>query len=158
MKTISSMQTISSLNSQDSAKLIALLRAVGKKFYLGKKSCLHLTHEEFMSDLWSDRARIEYHGLSIVVERWSWNDQEESDFTIYYKGVEINPFQWESLVEYAKVILWYLAEYSFRGIYCYSLFKEEAAETLELKDEIRKLEKKSKKVREEIFKSLVKGN
>ena len=33
MKTISS---ISSLNVADSVKLIALLRAVGKKFYLGK--------------------------------------------------------------------------------------------------------------------------
>ena len=153
MKTISS---ISSLNVADSVKLIALLRAVGKKFYLGKKSCLHITHEEFMSDLWSDRARIEYHGLSIVVERWSWNDQEESDFTIYYKGVEINPFQWESLVEYAKVILWYLAEYSFRGIYCYSLFKEEAAETLELKDEVKKIEKRSKKVHNELFSFLTK--
>ena len=155
MKTISS---ISSLNVADSAKLIALLRAVGKKFYLGKKSCLHISHEEFMSDLWSDRAMINYHGLSIVVERWSWNDQEESDFIIYYKGVEINPFQWEELVEYAKVILWYLSEYSFRGIYCYSLFKEEAAKSLGLKDEIRKSQKRSKKVREEIFKSLVKGN
>ena len=155
MKTISS---ISSLNVADSAKLISLLRAVGKKFYLGKKSCLHITHEEFMSDLWSDRARIEFHGLTIVVERWSWNDQEESDFKIYYKEVEINPFQWEELAEYAKVILWYLSEYSFRGIYCYSLFKEEAAKSLELKDEIRKFEKRSKKVREELFKSLVKGN
>ena len=152
------MQTISSLNVVDSVKLVSLLRQVGKKFYLGKKSCLHITHEEFMSDLWSDRARIEFHGLSIVVERWSWNDQEESDFTIYYKGVEINPFQWESLVEYAKVILWYLAEYSFRGIYCYSLFKEEAAKDLGLKDEVKKIEKKSKKVRKELFKSLVKGN
>lgn len=153
MKTISS---ISSLNVADSAKLISLLCQVGKKFYLGKKSCLHITHEEFMSDLWSDRARIEYHGLSIVVERWSWNDQEESDFIIYYKGVELNPFQWEELVEYAKVILWYLAEYSFRGIYCYSLFKEEAAKSLKLKDEVRKLEKKSKKVREELFSFLTK--
>ena len=152
------MQTISLLNAVESAKLISLLRQVGKKFYLGKKSCLHLTHEEFMSDLWSDRAMINYHGLSIVVERWSWNDQEESDFKIYYKGLELNPFQWEGLAEYAKVILWYLAEYSFRGIYCYSLFKEEAAQTLGLKDEIRKLEKQSKKVREELFKSLVKGN
>ena len=148
----------SSANFTDSVKLVSLLRQVGKKFYLGKKSCLHITHEEFMSDLWSDRARIEYHGLSIVVERWSWNDQEESDFTIYYKGVEINPFQWESLVVFAIVFLWYLAEYSFRGIYCYSLFKEEAAKSLGLKDEVKKIEKKSKKVREELFKSLVKGN
>ena len=150
------MKTISSLNSVDSVKLVSLLRQVGKKFYLGKKSCLHLTHEEFMSDLWSHRARINYHGLSIVVERWSWNDQEESDFKIYYKGVEINPFQWESLVEYAKVILWYLAEYSFRGIYCYSLFKEEAAVSLGLKDEIKKIEKKSKKTHEELFNFLTK--
>ena len=147
---------ISSLNAVDSVKLVSLLRQVGKKFYLGKKSCLHISHEEFMSDLWSDRARIEFHGLSIVVERWSWNDQEESEFIIYYKGVEINPFQWESLVEYAKVILWYLSEYSFRGIYCYSLFKEEAAKSLGLKDEVKKIEKRSKKVHKELFDILTK--
>ena len=152
------MQTISSLNITDSAKLMSLLRQVGKKFYLGKKSCLHISHEEFMSDLWSDRAMINYHGLSIVVERWSWNDQEESDFKVYYKGLELNPFQWEGLAEYAKVILWYLSEYSFRGIYCYSLFKEEAAKSLGLKDEIRKIEKKSNKIHHELMEALTKGN
>ena len=152
------MQTISSLNSVDSVKLVSLLRQVGKKFYLGKKSCLHITHEEFMSDLWSDRAMINYHGLSIVVERWSWNDQEESDFKVYYKGLELNPFQWEELAEYAKVILWYLSEYSFRGIYCYSLFKEEAAKSLELKDEVKKIEKRSNKIHKELMETLTKGN
>lgn len=147
---------ISLLNSTDSVKLISLLRQVGKKFYLGKTSVLHLTHEEFMSDVWSDRARIEFHGLSIVLERWSWNGQDESDLKVYYKGVEINPFQWEKLVEYAKVILWYLSESSFRGIYCSALFKEEVVQDLGLKDEIRKFEKKSKKVREELFNFLTK--
>ena len=57
--------SISSLTSVDSAKLIALLRAVGKKFYLKKTSVLHLSSEEFMSDTWSDRTRVEYHGLTI---------------------------------------------------------------------------------------------
>ena len=151
------MRTISSLNSQDSSQLISLLRAVGKKFYLGKKSCLHINHEEFMSDLWSDRARINYHGLSIVVERWSWNDQEESDFTIYYKGVEINPFQWEELKQYAKVILWYLSQYDFRNLYRCSLFKDEIAEILNLKDEIRKSQKRSDKIHKELMETLTKS-
>ena len=111
-----------------------------------------------MSDLWSDRARIEFHGLTIVVERWSWNDQEESDFKVYYKGLELNPFQWEGLAEYAKVILWYLSKYDFRNLYRCSLFKDEIIEILGLKDEVKKIEKRSKKVHDELFKSLVKGN
>ena len=155
------MRTISSLNAVESAKLISLLRQVGKKFYLGKKSCLHLTHEEFMSDMWSDRAMVNYHGLSIVLERWLWNGQDEYAFTIYYKGMEFNPFQWQErieVIEDAKAILWYLSESSFRNIFHYPLFKKEIAEILNLKDEVRKFEKRSKKVREELFKTLVKGN
>lgn len=155
MKTISS---ISSLNAIESVKLISLLRQVGKKFYLKKTSCLHLSSEEFMSDTWSDRTMLSYHGLLIVLERWSWNGQDESDLRIYYKDVEINPFQWEELAQYAKVILWYLSESTFRGIYCSALFKAEVVQDLGLKDEIKKIEKKSKKVREELFKTLVKGN
>ena len=155
------MRTISSLNSMDSAKLISLLKQVGKKFYLGKTSCLHISHEAFMSDVWSDRAMINYHGLLIVLERWSWNGQEEYALTIYYKGMEFNPFQWQErieVIEYTKVILWYLSESSFRNIYRYPLFKKEIAEMLNLKDEVKKIEKRSKKVHKELFKSLVKGN
>ena len=155
MKTISS---ISSLNVADSVKLIALLRAVGKKFYLKKTSVLHLSSEEFMSDTWSDRIRVEYHGLSIVLESWTWNGKDYSDLTIYYKGMEIKPLQWEELKQYAKVVLWYLSKYDFRNIYRSSLFKDEIASILELKDEVNKWEKQSKKVHEELFKSLVKGN
>ena len=149
---------ISSLNSTDSVKLISLLRQVGKKFYLGKTSVLHMTSEEFMSDTWSDRTRVEYHGLTIQLESWTWDGKDYSELTIYYKGIEINPLQRKGLVQYAKVILWYLSKYDFRNLYRCSLFKEEIAEMLGLKDEIRKSQKKSKKVREELFKSLVKGN
>lgn len=150
------MNTISSLNAVESAKLISLLRQVGKKFYLKKTSCLHMTSEEFMSDMWSDRTRIEFHGLTIVLETWTWNGKDYSEMTIYYKGIKINPLQRGGLVQYAKVILWYLSKYGFRGIYHYPLFKEEIAEMLELKDEIRKIEKKGKKVREELFSFLTK--
>lgn len=152
---------IASLTSVESTKLISLLRQVGKKFYLGKTSVLHMTSEEFMSDIWSDRTRVEYHGLVIQLESWTWNGQDEYAFTIYYKGIEINPFQWKErieVIECAKVILWYLSKYDFRNIFHYPLFKKEIAEMLGLKDEIKKIEKRSKKVREELFKSLVKGN
>ena len=149
----------SSLNSTaSSSKLMSLLRQIGKKFYLKKTSVLHMTSEEFMSDTWSDRTMVEYHGLSIVLESWTWNGEDYSDLRMYYKDVEFYPLQWEELKQYAKVILWYLSKYDFRNLYRCSLFKEEIAEMLELKDELNKLEKQSKKVREELFKSLVKGN
>lgn len=164
------MKTISSLNAMDSAKLSSLLRQVGKKFYLKKTSCLHMTSEEFMSDTWSDRictkyhgiftVLIKYHGLVIVLEGWTWNSQDKYAFTIYYKGMEINPFQWKErieVIEYAKTILWYLSGSSFRDIFHYPLFKEEIAEILGLKDEIKKFEKKSKKVREELMETLTKS-
>ena len=152
------MKTVSSLNSIDSSKLMSLLRQVGKKFYLGKTSVLHLSSEEFMSDTWSDRTMVEFHGLFIKLESWTWNGSDYSDLTIYYKGVEINPLQRKGLIQYAKVILWYLSKYDFRNLYRCSLFKEEIAEMLNLEDEVKKIEKKSKKVRKELFKSLVKGN
>lgn len=150
---------ISSLNATDSAKLISLLRQVGKKFYLKKTSCLHLSSEEFMSDTWSDRTRIEFHGLVIVLETWLWNGQDEYAFTIYYKGMEFNPFQWKErieVIEYAKVILWYLSESSFRSIYHYPLFKDEIADILKLKDELNKFDKNHKRVDEELFTFLTK--
>ena len=153
------MNTISSsFASANSAKLISLLRQIGKKFYLKKTSVLHLSSEEFMSDTWSDRTRVEYHGLTIQLESWTWNGQDYSDLRIYYKDAEIYPLQWEELVPYAKVILWSLSKYDFRHLYRCSLFKEEIADMLGLKDEVKKIEKKSKKVHEELFKSLVKGN
>ena len=147
---------ISSLNAVESVKLIALLRAVGKKFYLKKTSVLHLSSEEFMSDTWSDRTRVEYHGLTIQLESWTWSGQDYFDLKVYYKGIEINPLQWEELKQYAKVILWYLSKYDFRNRYCCSLFKDEIASILELKDEIKKIEKRSKKVRKELFNFLTK--
>lgn len=153
------MQTIASLNSTDSSKLISLLRQVGKKFYLSKTSVLHITSEGFMSDTWSDRTMIEYHGLTIQLESWTWNGQDEYAFTVYYKDMVINPFQWKErieVIECAKVILWYMSESSFRDIYHYPLFKNEIAEILALKDEIRKSKKKSKKVRKELFSFLTK--
>ena len=148
--------SVSSLNSVESAKLISLLRQVGKKFYLGKTSCLHLSSEEFMSDTWSDRTRIEYHGLTIQLESWTWSGKDYFDLTIYYKGIEINPLQREGLIQYAKVILWYLSKYDFRNRYCCCLFKDEIAEMLNLEDEVRKIEKRSRKVREELFNFLTK--
>ena len=148
----------SSANFTDSVKLISLLRQVGKKFYLGKTACLHMFSEEFMSDTWSDRTCVEFHGLTIKLESWTWNGKDYSEMTIYYKGMEINPLQRKGLVQYAKVILWYLSKYDFRNLYRCSLFKEEIVEMLGLEDELRKFEKQSKKVREELFKSLVKGN
>ena len=154
------MQTISSLNAMDSVKLVSLLRQVGKKFYLGKTSCLHMTSEEFMSDTWSNRTRVEYHGLSIVLESWTWNGQDEYAFTIYYKGMEFNPFQWQErieVIECARAILWYLSKSSFRNIYHYPLFKKEIAEMLGLKDEIKKFEKQSNKIHKELMETLAKS-
>lgn len=150
------MQTISSLNAMDSVKLISLLGQVAKKFYLKKTSVLHLSSEEFMSDTWSDRTMVNYHGLTIILESWTWNGQDYSDLRFYYKDVEFYPLQWEELKQYAKVILWYLSKYDFRNLYRCSLFKEEIAEMLNLKDEIRKSQKKSKKVRKELFDFLTK--
>ena len=146
----------SSANFTDSVKLISLLRQVGKKFYLGKTSVLHMTSEEFMSDTWSDRTRVEYHGLTIQLESWTWDGSDYTELTIHYKGMEINPLQRRGLVQYAKVILWYLSKYDFRNLYHCSLFKEEIAEMLNLKDEVKKIEKRSKKVREELFDFLTK--
>lgn len=147
----------SSANFTDSSKLISLLRQVAKKFYLKKTSCLHLSSEEFMSDTWSDRTRIEYHGLTIQLESWTWDSKDYSEMTIYYKGIELNPLQREGLVQYAKVILWYLSKYDFRNLYRCSLFKEEIAEMLGLKDEIRKFQKKSNKIRKELMETLTKS-
>lgn len=147
----------SSFASANSAKLISLLRQVGKKFYLGKTSVLHMTSEEFMSDTWSDRTRVEFHGLVIQLESWTWNGQDYAEMTIYYKGIEINPLQRKGLVQYAKVILWYLSKYDFRNLYRCSLFKEEIAEMLGLEDEIRKFEKKSNKIHKELMETLTKS-
>ena len=153
MKTLN----ISSLNLIDSSKLVSLLRQVAKKFYLKKTSCLHLSSEEFMSDTWSDRTRIEYHGLSIVLETWTWNGKDMCNLYGYYKGEELNLLFDEELEKYSRIILWYLSERDFRGIYHYPLFKEEIAKYLELKDEIRKFEKKSAKVRGALIQFLTKG-
>ena len=148
---------VSSLNSTDSSKLIFLLRQVGKKFYLGKTSCLHLSSEEFMSNTWSDRTMVNYHGLFIKLESWVWNGKDESELTIYYKGVEINPLQRKGLIQYAKVILWYLSKYDFRNLYRCSLFKDDIVEILELKDEIRKFEKQHKKIYKKLMETLTKS-
>ena len=138
-------------NFTDSVKLIALLRQVAKKFYLKKTSCLHLSSEEFMSDTWSDRIRIEFHGLTIVLESWLWDGKNMCSLEGYYNGEKINLLFEEELEKYSRIILWYLSQYDFRDIYHFPLFEDEIATILGLKDEIRKLEKKSKKVREEIF-------
>ena len=151
------MKTISSLNAVDSAKLISLLRQVAKKFYLKKTSVLHMTSEEFMLDTWSDRTIVEYHGLTIVLETWIWDGKDEYAFTIYYKGIAINPLQMKGLVQYAKVILWYLSKYDFRNLYRCSLFKEEIAEMLGLKDEVRKFEKQHNKIHHELMETLTKN-
>ena len=151
------MKTISSLNVVESAKLISLLRQIGKKFYLKKTSCLHMTSEEFMSDTWSDRTMVEFHGLFIQLESWTWDGKDYSDLRFYYKDVEFYPLQWEELAQYAKVILWYLSKYDFRNLYRCSLFKEEIAEMLNLKDEIRKIEKRSNKIHKELMETLTKS-
>ena len=153
MKTLN----ISSLNVTDSSKLVALLRQVGKKFYLKKTSCLNMSSEEFMSDTWSDRTRIEFHGLVIQLESWTWDGKDYSEMTIYYKGMEINPLQRKGLVQYAKVILWNLSKYDFRNLYRCSLFKEEIAEMLGLEDEVRKFEKKGNKIHHELMETLTKS-
>ena len=152
------MKTIASLNAVESAKLISLLRQVGKKFYLKKTSVLHMTSEEFMSDTWSDRTRVEYHGLIIQLESWTWDGKDYSEMTIDSKGMEINPLQRKGLVQYAKVILWYLSPYDFRNLYRCYLLKDEIAEMLNLKDEVRKFEKKSNKIHHELMERLTKGN
>ena len=151
------MKTVSSLNSNDSVKLVSLLRQIGKKFYLGKISVLHMSSEEFMSDTWSDRTRIEFHGLTIVLETWTWDGKDELELTIYYKGIAINPLQMKGLVQYAKVILWYLSKYDFRNLYRCSLFKEEIAEMLGLEDEVRKFEKQHSKIHHELMETLTKS-
>lgn len=151
------MKTISSLNVVNSSKLISLLRQVGKKFYLKKTSCLHLSSEEFMSDTWSDRTRIEFHGLSIVLETWLWNGEDRCNLKGYYNGEEFNLLFDEELERYARIILWYLSEYDFRSIYHYPLFKEEIAKYLELRDEVRKSQKRSNKIHKELMETLVKN-
>lgn len=151
------MKTIASLNAVESAKLISLLRQVGKKFYLGKISVFHLSSEEFMSDTWSNRTRVEYHGLTIQLESWTWDRKDYSEMTIYYKDIEINPLQREGLIQYSKVILWYLSKYDFRNLYRCSLFKKEIAEILGLKDEIKKFEKRSNKIYKELMETLTKS-
>ena len=143
--------TYASTVSSSSFKLISLLRQVGKKFYLKKTSCLHLTSEEFMSDTWSDRTRIEYHGLIIQLESWTWDGKDYAEMTIYYKGIAINPLQRKGLIQYSKVILWYLSKYDFRNLYRCSLFKEEIAEMLGLEDEVKKFKKQSKKIHKELM-------
>ena len=148
----------STVSSSNSSKLISLLRQVGKKFYLKKTSCLHMTSEEFMSNTWSERTMVEFHGLSIKLESWTWNGKDYSEMTIYYKGMEINPLQRKGLVQYAKVILWYLSKYDFRNLYRCSLFKDEIAEMLGLEDEIKKFEKKNNKIHHELMETLTKGN
>ena len=147
---------VSSSSSVNSSKLVSLLRQIAKKFYLNKTSCLHLSSEEFMSDTWSDRVRIEFHGLSIVLERWSWNGENKCSLEGYYDGEQINLLFDEELEKYSRIILWYLSQDDFRDIYHCSLFKDEVAQMLALKDETKKSEKKGKKVREELMKTLTK--
>lgn len=148
---------ISSLNSTDSSKLISLLRQVAKKFYLKKTSCLHLSSEEFMPDTWSDRTRIEFHSLTIVLESWYWNGEGRCNLEGYYNGEKIQLLFDEELEKYARIILWYLSEYDFRGIYHYPLFKEEIAEYLGLEDEVKKFKKQSKKIHKELMETLTKS-
>ena len=152
MKTLN----ISSLNSVDSSKLVSLLRQVAKKFYLKKTSCLNMSSEEFMPETWSDRTRIEFHGLTIVLETWTWNGEDRCNLYGYYNGEKLNLLFEEELEKYSRIILWYLSKYDFRDIYHYPLFKEEIAKYLELRDEVRKFQKRSKKVREELFNFLTK--
>ena len=149
------VSTVSS-TSANSSKLMFLLRQVAKKFYLKKTSCLHMTSEEFMSDTWSDRIRIEYHGLVIVLETWLWDGKNMCSLEGYYNGEKINLLFDEELEKYSRIILWYLSQYDFRDIYHLPLFKDEIAQTLELKDEVRKFEKNHKRVDEEMFDFLIK--
>ena len=116
-----------------------------------------MTSEEFMSDTWSDRTRIEFHGLVIVLETWTWNGEDMCNLYGYYNGEELNLLFDVELEKYSRIILWYLSEHDFRSIYHYPLFKEEIAEYLELKDEVRKSDKQIKKVHDALMQSLVKG-
>lgn len=143
-------------SSTDFSKVMFLLRQVGKKFYLKKTSCLHMTSEEFMSDTWSDRTRIEYHGLTIVLETWLWDGKNMCSLEGYYNGEKFKLLLDEELEKYSRIILWYLSQYDFRDIYHLPLFKDEIAQTLELKDEVKKFEKNHKKVDEELFNFLLK--
>ena len=148
--------TVSSSSSVNPSKLMSLLRQVAKKFYLKKTSCLHLSSEEFMSDTWSDRTRVEYHGLVIVLETWLWNGKNMCSLEGYYNGEKFNLLFDEELEKYSRIILWYLSQYDFRDIYHLPLFKDEIAQMLELKDEVRKFEKNHKKIDEELFDFLTK--
>ena len=144
-------------SSVNSSKLVALLRQVAKKFYLKKTSCLKMSSEEFMPDTWSDRITIKFHGLSIVLETWLWNGENRCSLEGYYNGEEFKLLFDEELERYARIILWYLSQYDFRDIYHYPLFKEEIAEMLNLKDEIRKSQKKSNKIHKELMETLTKS-
>ena len=146
-----------SSSSVNSSKLISLLRQVAKKFYLKKTSCLHLSSEEFMSDTWSDRTCIEYHGLIIVLETWLWDGKNMCSLEGYYNGEKFKLLFDEELEKYSRIILWYLSQYDFRDIYHYPLFKDEIAEMLNLKDEIRKSQKKSNKIHKELMETLTKS-
>lgn len=148
---------VSSSSSVNSSKLISLLRQVGKKFYLKKTSCLHMTSEEFMSDTWSDRTRIEFHGLSIVLETWLWNGKSMCSLEGYYNGEKFKLLFDEELEKYSRIILWYLSQYDFKDIYHYPLFKEEIAKYLELRDEIKKSQKRSNKIHHELMETLTKS-
>ena len=149
--------TYVSSSSAISSKLVSLLRQVAKKFYLKKTSCLHMISEEFIPDTWSDRTRIEFHGFTIVLESWTWNGEDRCSFLGYYNGEKFNLFFDEELERYARIILWYLSKYDFRGIYHYPLFRTEIAEMLNLKDEVRKFEKQSKKIHKELMETLTKS-
>ena len=144
-------------SSVNSSKLISLLRQVAKKFYLKKTSCLHLSSEEFMSDTWSDRTCIEYHGLTIVLETWLWDGKNMCSLEGYYNGEEFKLLFDEELEKYSRIILWYLSQYDFRDIYHYPLFKDEIAEMLNLEDEIRKSQKRSNKIHKELMETLTKS-
>ena len=144
-------------SSVNSSKLVALLRQVAKKFYLKKTSCLHLSSEEFMSETWSDRTTIKFHGLTIVLETWTWNGEDMCNLYGYYNGEELNLLFDEELEKYSRIILWYLSEYDFRSIYHFPLFKEEIAQYLGLKDEIKKSDKQIKQVHDILMEILAKN-
>ena len=146
-----------SSSSVNSSKLISLLRQVAKKFYLKKTSCLHLSSEEFMSDTWSDRTCIEYHGLIIVLETWLWDGKNMCSLEGYYNGEKFKLLFDEELEKYSRIILWYLSQYDFRDIYHFPLFEDEIAQILGLKDEIRKSQKKSNKIHKELMETLTKS-
>ena len=145
-------------NAVTSSKLVALLRQVAKKFYLKKTSCLHIRSEEFMSETWSDRTTIKFHGLTIVLETWTWNGEDMCNLYGYYNEEELKLLFDEELEKYSRIILWYLSENNFRSNYHYPLFKEEIAKYLELRDEIKKFNKQIKQVHDTLIVALVKGN